>query len=78
MYSTIFNIASSALGGGILAWPFAFALSGLVGGSMLLLVVTVFSMIGNCAIVQSIDKLAPDAISYQVFFFFFFFLIFVG
>ena len=45
-----------------------------MGGLLLLSLVTLFSMIGNCAIVLSIDRLAPDATSYQVFFFFFFFL----
>eukprot|EP00008_Paramoeba_atlantica_P010964 CAMPEP_0201489558 /NCGR_PEP_ID=MMETSP0151_2-20130828/22880_1 /ASSEMBLY_ACC=CAM_ASM_000257 /TAXON_ID=200890 /ORGANISM="Paramoeba atlantica, Strain 621/1 / CCAP 1560/9" /LENGTH=104 /DNA_ID=CAMNT_0047875189 /DNA_START=94 /DNA_END=409 /DNA_ORIENTATION=- len=65
LVGTIFNIATSALGGGILAYPYAYALSGVLGGTFLLFCVFVMSVLGNLVIVYCIENLAPQSTTYQ-------------
>ena len=53
-------------GVGLLAYPYAFSQTGLLGGTFLMMIVMIFAVGGNFAIVYACEHIAPGVYSYQV------------
>eukprot|EP01080_Neovahlkampfia_damariscottae_P011650 gene11650-4889_t len=56
MFSTVANITNAAIGAGVLAIPFAFKSAGLIGGILIVIIVTSMTLYSLRMVVASIDK----------------------